>query len=68
LERSNGLSADRIRSVRQELASAEAASGSNRASALSRLATQLAGEAGRSQDATKVGALVEATRDLAAAN
>jgi hypothetical protein len=67
LERSNGLAADRISSVRQTLASAEKASGAARQSALTQLATQLDGDAGSSSDAAKVRTLAGAVRDLAAA-
>ena len=68
LERSKGLSADRIAAVRRELASAEASSGAARRDALTRLATQLEAEAGASSDAAKVRMLAEAVRDLAAAS
>src|SRR5690606_11269573 len=67
LERSNGLSADRIASVRDALANAESASGSARSQALNALATELEGEAGRSSDGAKVRLLVQAVRDLASA-
>jgi hypothetical protein len=71
LERSNGLSADRISAVRRELKEAENASGAARREALTRLATQLetgfeAGAAG-SRDTTNVRLLAGAVRDLAAA-
>ncbi|HEX6938594.1 MAG TPA: hypothetical protein VF158_04230 [Longimicrobiales bacterium] len=66
LERSNGLSADRIAAVRQALADAERASGEARSAALTQLATQLEGEAGASRDAAKVRLLADAVRDLAA--
>jgi hypothetical protein len=65
LERSNGLAAGRIAAVRKALASAESASGSKRQEALSRLATQLDGDTGRSNDAAKVRMLAAAVRDLA---
>ncbi len=65
LERSNGLSADRIASVRQELAGAERASGRTRQEALATLATDLSGEAGMSRDARKVRMLAGAVRELA---
>jgi hypothetical protein len=67
LERSKGLSASRIASVRDALAGAERASGSQRADALTRLASQLDGEAAGSSDAAKVRMLSGAVRDLAAA-
>jgi hypothetical protein len=65
LERSAGLSAARIAAVRTELANAERASGSARSSALTRLASQLDGEAGSSRDAQRVRLLSGAVRDLA---
>jgi hypothetical protein len=65
LERSGGLSADRIASVRQTLASAEGASGTARQEALTGLAGQLDGEAGSSSDGDKVRMLADAVRDLA---
>jgi hypothetical protein len=64
LERSKGLSSDRIASVRQALASAEATSGSARASALSQLASQLDTDANGSSDSGKVRLLAEAVRRL----
>jgi hypothetical protein len=66
LERSGGLPAARIAAVRQELSSAESASGGTRSSTLTRLAGQLDGEAGGSGDAAKVRTLAGAVRDLAA--
>ncbi|HEX7049930.1 MAG TPA: hypothetical protein VF188_06920 [Longimicrobiales bacterium] len=66
LERSNGLSADRIAAVRQALDRAESASGAARRQALTELAGQLSGEAARSRDAAKVRMLADAVRDLAA--
>jgi hypothetical protein len=65
LERSGGLPADRIASVRQALASAESASGAARQEALTGLAGQLDGEAGSSSDGDKVRMLADAVRDLA---
>jgi hypothetical protein len=65
LERSNGLSGSRLTSIRQTLASAESASGSQRQSALSQLASQLDSEAGGSSDAGKMRMLAGAVRDLA---
>jgi hypothetical protein len=67
LERSNGLSAARIASVRQELTKAENASGAARREALTGLASDLAGETGGSRDAQKVRTLAGAVRELAAA-
>ena len=66
LERSKGLSADRIASVRQTLDRAESASGAARRDVLNSLAAQLEGEAAASTDAKKVRMLVDAIRDLAA--
>lgn len=67
LERSNGLPAGRIGAIRESLSSAESASGSLRAGALTQLAAQLDSEASASQDPSKVRTLVKAVRDLAAA-
>jgi hypothetical protein len=66
LERSRGLAASRLAAVRNELASAEKASGAARQGALTALAAQLAGEAAGSSDAAKVRLLAGAVRDLAA--
>jgi hypothetical protein len=65
LERSNGLSGDRIASVRKALASAQKASGSSRQTALTALATQLDSDAQASSDGAKVHTLAAAVRDLA---
>jgi len=65
LERSNGLSPARIQSVRQSLGGAEQASGSSRQAALTQLASQLDGDAGRSSDGAKVKMLAGALRALA---
>ena len=67
LERSKGLSADRISATRKALADAEQASGSARSDALSRLAQQLGGDASASGDRAKVEKLATAVRELAAA-
>jgi len=64
LERSRGLDAGRIKAVRDGLSQAERASGSARSSALSTLAGQLDGDAGRSGDAGKVRMLAETVRKL----
>lgn len=64
LERSGGLSAQRIRATRTALASAERASGAQRGTALTRLAGELEGQAAGSSDAAKVRKLVEAVRAL----
>jgi hypothetical protein len=66
LERSSGLDAGRIAMLRQDLASAESASGSARSSQLQRMAAQLDGVAGASSDAAKVRMLVQAVHNLAA--
>ena len=68
LARSNGLPADRIAGVRQALSGAEHASGSQRQSALTQLATQLDGDAGTSSNAAKVQKLAAAVRNLAGAS
>ncbi|HEX9729911.1 MAG TPA: hypothetical protein VGA37_15550 [Gemmatimonadales bacterium] len=65
LERSNGLSADRIAAVRQQLASAESASGRGRQDALLRLSEPVDGYANGSRDAAKVRMLAGAVRQLA---
>jgi hypothetical protein len=64
LERSGGLAAGRITTVRQELSNAERAAGSARRDALSRLATQIESDASGSRDAAKVRLLATAVRDL----
>ncbi|MGI8507716.1 MAG: LVIVD repeat-containing protein [Gemmatimonadaceae bacterium] len=66
LARSNGVATTRISAARQTLASAEHAAGSQRSSALTRLATQLDGDASGSADAAKVRMLAGTVRDLAA--
>lgn len=66
LERSNGLSADKISSVRSGLTSAEGATGAQRRTALTKLATQLKGDATGSSDASKVNMLAGAVGQLAA--
>jgi len=66
LERSNGLSADRISAVRSALASAERASGAPRGDALTQLATELDGDASGAGDGAKVRLLAGAVRELAA--
>ena len=63
LERSGGLASARISSARQALAAADRASGSERRNALSRLATELDGEA-RGADAEKVRTLATVVRTL----
>ncbi len=66
LERSNGLAAGRISSVRQTLTGAERGSASQRRGDLGALAAQLDGEANGSRDGAKVRALATAIRRLAA--
>ncbi len=65
LERSSGLSASRIASARQMLADAERAAGSTGRASLTKLATELAGDARGSRDAHKVRMLSETVRELA---
>jgi LVIVD repeat len=66
LERSKGLAASRIAAVRAALASAEAAAGGSRATALTAIATQLDSDAAGSSDAAKVRLLAASVRSLAA--
>ncbi len=65
LERSRGLTADRISAVRSALQSAEGASGAARRSALTRLATQIDADARGSGDMAKVQMLAASVRELA---
>jgi len=65
LERSGGLSASRISSVRSSLADAERATGSARRDALNKLATQIDSDASSSRDGAKVRVLATSVRDLA---
>jgi hypothetical protein len=67
LERSKGLSSSRLSAVRQALAAAESASGTQRRDALTNLAAQLDADARTSGDGGKVQSLAKAVRDLAAA-
>ena len=67
LERSKGLSPERIKSTRDALASAERASGGQRRAALTQLATQLNSDVALSSDAGKMKLLVSALADLAKA-
>jgi LVIVD repeat-containing protein len=67
LERSQGLSADRITAIRQALDAAEKASGSQRHDALTQLATQVDGDAGGAGDGAKVRKLADAVRQLSSA-
>ena len=68
LERSNGLSADRIAAIRSALAEAERQSGQSRRSALEGLAGQLDGDARNARDGAKVRVLAESVRALAGAS
>ena len=65
LERSSGLTVERIAAVRQSLTAAEQASGMPRRNALTQLATQLESEAGGSSDGAKVRMLAAKVRDIA---
>ncbi|MGH7469971.1 MAG: LVIVD repeat-containing protein, partial [Longimicrobiales bacterium] len=65
LERSKCLSGSRITAVRRELANAENATPSSRQNTLTRLSTQLEGEASASCDANKMRLLAKSIRDLA---
>jgi hypothetical protein len=67
LERSNGLPSAKIQSTRDAIAAAEKASGAGRRTALTKLATQLNGDASGSSDQAKVTMLVGALNDLAKA-
>ena len=67
LERSKGLSSSQIASTRQALSGAEQASGAARSDALTKLATQLDGEAAAGSDAAKVQKLASTVKALAGA-
>ena len=67
LERSNGLSGDRLAAVRQALDRAERAAGSARGEALTNLASELDQNAAGSGDAAKVQKLAAAVKELAGA-
>jgi hypothetical protein len=67
LERSHGLTAARLTTVRQGITRAETASGAARRTALNALATQVTGYAAGSSDAAKVRMLASALTDLARA-
>jgi hypothetical protein len=67
LERSNGLPAARIQAVRDALAGAEKASGSQRRTVLTQLAVSLNGDVSGSSDQPKLKLLVGALSDLARA-
>nr|MBA3671107.1 hypothetical protein [Gemmatimonadaceae bacterium] len=64
LARDNGLSPDRLTSVRRALAGAEGSSGSARSSALAQLATQLENDASGAGNAARVRRLASAVREL----
>jgi hypothetical protein len=65
LERANGLTPARIAAVRQALAAAERASGAQRTTALTTLASQLDSDAGSASDGAKVRMLAASVRELA---
>ena len=66
LARNNGLSADAIAAARTTLATAEKASGGQRQTALTGLASRLETAASASGDAAKVRTLAKTVTDLAA--
>ncbi|MEP6692575.1 MAG: hypothetical protein ABJD07_15550, partial [Gemmatimonadaceae bacterium] len=68
LERSNGLSSERLAAVRSALSGAESKSGAARHTALTALAKQIDGDTKGSSDAAKVHTLTHAVRNLAAAS
>ena len=68
LERSNGLSAERISSARQTLDDAESASGRNQREMLTTLSSELGDAARSSGDASKVRLLADAVQNLATAS
>ena len=65
LERSNGLTAERVKAVRQELDRAEKSQGAARRDALTQLATALGQDASLSSDRAKVQKLSGVVTDLA---
>ncbi|HEV7992116.1 MAG TPA: hypothetical protein VGP25_09840 [Gemmatimonadaceae bacterium] len=65
LARNDGLAPARLTAVRQALSSAESASGAQRKSALTQLASQLDSDVGSASDKVKVRMLEGAVRDLA---
>jgi hypothetical protein len=67
LERSNGLSAEKIKATRDALAAAEKETGGKRRTALTRLATQLNGDLAGSSDQNKMKLLTAAINDLSKA-
>jgi hypothetical protein len=68
LERSNGLAAARIQTIRTALAAAERALGQQRRAALNQLAAQLSGDVAGAADQAKVKLLSTAVSDLAKAH
>ena len=67
LERSRGLGAERLAAMRTSLTGAEKASGSERSTALTTLASSIDGDVTGSSDSTKVKKLSEAVKALATA-
>src|SRR5690606_11980117 len=67
LERDNGMAAQRITAVREELTRAERLSGSARSQALSALSTQLHSDANSARDSKKAHMLAAAVGELAGA-
>jgi len=67
LERSKGLSPERVKSTRDALSAAERVSGQQRRTTLTQLATQLTSEVARSSDPGKMKLMVNAVTDLAKA-
>ncbi|PYP18572.1 MAG: hypothetical protein DMD54_04930 [Gemmatimonadetes bacterium] len=65
LERSNGLAADRVKAVRQELDRAEKSQGQARREALTQLGTSLGQDATTSNDKARVQKLVEVVTQIA---
>jgi hypothetical protein len=65
LERSNGLSATRIATLRQALSATERASASERQATLTAMVAQLQADAKASRDPSKVRALAETVQSLA---
>jgi len=65
LARSNGLAATRVAALRRALERAEKLSGQPRRDALTQVATELDGDAGRAADQDEVRMLATAVTDLA---
>ena len=68
LARNNGMSANKIANIRQQLSSAESSMGTQRRDALSQLASQLDSDARTAGDTAKARMLANAVRDLAGAS